>query len=128
ESFTGSTGDHPAPQRCGVEPHGDDRPDATRPAPFGDREGRSISMETDVGLLRAESGGERLFAIQTNVRRQVTGEAGCVPGSGSLARLRVAQSDAGAGSPSVLCGQLKKRFKGLLHLLLDSCNNADAHR
>jgi len=55
-------------------------------------------METDVGLLRAESGGERLFEIQTHVRRQVTGEAGCVPGAGSLARLRVAQSDAGAGS------------------------------
>src|SRR5215813_11548235 len=38
------------------------------------------------------------------------------------------QSDAGAGSPSVLCGQLKKRFKGSLHLLLDLCNNAPCHR
>src|SRR5262249_34493991 len=41
-----------------------------------------------------------------------------------LAGLRVAQSDAGTGSSSVLFGQLKAGGKGPLHLLLDSYNNA----
>jgi hypothetical protein len=81
-------------------------------------------METNVGLLCTEPGGERLFKIQTDVRRRVTVEAGCVPEKGSRAGLRVAQSDAGTGSSSVLSRQLKAGFQGPPHLLLDLCNNA----
>jgi hypothetical protein len=61
---------------------------------------------------------------QVDMRRLLEGEAGCVPGTGSLSGMRVAQSDAGTGSSSVLCGPLKAGGKGPLHLLLDSCNNA----
>jgi hypothetical protein len=44
--------------------------------------------------------------------------------TGGLSGLRVAQSDVGTGSASVLCSQLKAGVKRPLHLLLDSYNNA----
>ena len=120
--FPRSSGDYPAPQGCGVAPHGDDRPDTTRPAPFGNRERWSVSVETDVRVLHTESCRAYLFQMQTNVRRWATGEAGCVPGAGSLARVRVAQLDAGARSSAVLSGQLKAGFKGPLLLSVVLCN------
>src|SRR5215831_12594814 len=83
-----------------------------------------MCLETDIGLLRPEPGGECLFALQTDVRRWLKVEAGCIPETGSRPGLCVAQSDAGTGSASVLCDQLRMGFKGGMRSLLDSCNNA----
>ena len=50
-------------------------PTQTRCASIGHRERGSVWLETDVGLLCAESCGERVFAVQTDLRRPATGEA-----------------------------------------------------
>ena len=54
----------------------------------------------------------------------VCGRSGMSPGAGSVAGVRVAQSDAGIGSASVLSAELKAGGKGPLLLLVYSCNNA----
>lgn len=50
--------------------------------------------------------------FKPDVRRPPAGEAGGIPGAGSLSGLRVAQSDVGTGSASVLSRQLKRREWG----------------
>src|SRR5687767_2634732 len=52
------------------------------------------------------------------------GQAGGVSGAGSLTRLHVAQSAAGAGSSAVLSRQLKAGGKGPSLLPVDLCNKA----
>ena len=112
------------PRKDAVLSHTGTPPDATRPAPVGAREGRAIAVETDVGVLRTALRRACLFQMQTDVRRRLTGEAGGVPGAGSLARWRVAQSDAGVGSSAVLSGQLKAAIKGPSLLPVDLCTKA----
>ncbi len=94
----GSQRDHPAPQGCGVERPSGALTHSTRSTSFGHREGGSVCMETNIGLLRSESRGECLFPMQAELRRPIAGEARGVPGTGNLAGLRVAQSDARPGS------------------------------
>jgi hypothetical protein len=83
-----------------------------------------MCLETNVRLLRAESRGEYLFQIQTDIRGPIAGEAGGGTEAGSFAGVRVAESNAGTGSSAVLSRQLKAGFKGPLLLSVDLCNKA----
>ena len=69
-------------------------------------------------MMVLRTSGEAI-AVETDVRRRVAGEAGGVPGAGSLARVRIAASDAEVGSSAVLSRQLQAGIKGSSLLPVD---------
>ena len=62
-----------------------------------EREGR-FPWKRSSGYYAQSHTEKYLFPMQANLWRPIAGEARCVPGTGNLAGLRVAQSDARPGS------------------------------